>query len=218
MTEAIELPDDIGRNDPCPCGSGKKYKKCHMRIHRAQEEASRQTQSAEDIIPAHATPYELFQILGQVYEERLVPLYHDLLHEHGPLKARLGDQQALLVAVDEGRERLPAGPDYEFLRMRVDEPDVHLLLASGVEDPRAPTISYELLTLRRHEADADGQPRSVEHTGWRVWQLERQERNKHEVDEANPHLDTFGVGWHPRELRDPPTRQRPAPGASSEEE
>lgn len=21
----------IGRNDPCPCGSGKKYKKCHMK-------------------------------------------------------------------------------------------------------------------------------------------------------------------------------------------
>src|SRR4030043_1606723 len=21
---------DIGRNDPCPCGSGKKFKKCHM--------------------------------------------------------------------------------------------------------------------------------------------------------------------------------------------
>ncbi|MDR1140363.1 MAG: SEC-C domain-containing protein [Planctomycetaceae bacterium] len=20
----------IGRNDPCPCGSGKKYKNCHM--------------------------------------------------------------------------------------------------------------------------------------------------------------------------------------------
>ena len=20
---------DVGRNDPCPCGSGKKYKKCH---------------------------------------------------------------------------------------------------------------------------------------------------------------------------------------------
>ena len=23
--------NDIGRNDPCPCGSGKKYKKCHGR-------------------------------------------------------------------------------------------------------------------------------------------------------------------------------------------
>jgi len=21
----------VGRNDPCPCGSGKKYKNCHMR-------------------------------------------------------------------------------------------------------------------------------------------------------------------------------------------
>ena len=23
--------DRVGRNDPCPCGSGKKYKNCHMR-------------------------------------------------------------------------------------------------------------------------------------------------------------------------------------------
>ncbi len=22
-------PNKVGRNDPCPCGSGKKYKKCH---------------------------------------------------------------------------------------------------------------------------------------------------------------------------------------------
>ena len=30
---AVELPK-VGRNDPCPCGSGKKYKKCHMRKKR----------------------------------------------------------------------------------------------------------------------------------------------------------------------------------------
>jgi uncharacterized protein YecA (UPF0149 family) len=24
-----EAPGKVGRNDPCPCGSGKKYKKCH---------------------------------------------------------------------------------------------------------------------------------------------------------------------------------------------
>ena len=23
------LEEKLGRNDPCPCGSGKKYKKCH---------------------------------------------------------------------------------------------------------------------------------------------------------------------------------------------
>jgi SWIM/SEC-C metal-binding protein len=26
--EPIKLGNKIGRNDPCPCGSGKKYKKC----------------------------------------------------------------------------------------------------------------------------------------------------------------------------------------------
>jgi preprotein translocase subunit SecA len=25
----VTVADKIGRNDPCPCGSGKKYKRCH---------------------------------------------------------------------------------------------------------------------------------------------------------------------------------------------
>jgi uncharacterized protein YecA (UPF0149 family) len=29
--QPIRQPDRPGRNDPCPCGSGKKYKKCHGR-------------------------------------------------------------------------------------------------------------------------------------------------------------------------------------------
>ena len=27
--EAVRKGPEPGRNDPCPCGSGKKYKKCH---------------------------------------------------------------------------------------------------------------------------------------------------------------------------------------------
>ena len=27
--EPVTVEDSVGRNDPCPCGSGKKYKKCH---------------------------------------------------------------------------------------------------------------------------------------------------------------------------------------------
>jgi GT2 family glycosyltransferase len=29
-------PRLVGRNDPCPCGSGKKYKKCHYELHKMQ--------------------------------------------------------------------------------------------------------------------------------------------------------------------------------------
>ncbi len=27
--QTIRVPQKIGRNEPCPCGSGKKYKNCH---------------------------------------------------------------------------------------------------------------------------------------------------------------------------------------------
>ncbi|MFS4514077.1 SEC-C metal-binding domain-containing protein, partial [Delftia tsuruhatensis] len=32
--EPLELPEGarVGRNDPCPCGSGKKYKQCHGKL------------------------------------------------------------------------------------------------------------------------------------------------------------------------------------------
>jgi preprotein translocase subunit SecA len=31
MADAGEVPR-VGRNDPCPCGSGKKYKSCHGKL------------------------------------------------------------------------------------------------------------------------------------------------------------------------------------------
>jgi preprotein translocase subunit SecA len=27
--QPIKVIEKVGRNDPCPCGSGKKYKNCH---------------------------------------------------------------------------------------------------------------------------------------------------------------------------------------------
>jgi preprotein translocase subunit SecA len=29
VQQVVRTGDKVGRNDPCPCGSGKKYKKCH---------------------------------------------------------------------------------------------------------------------------------------------------------------------------------------------
>ena len=40
----------IGRNDPCPCGSGKKYKQCHGPIDAARETEQRQLKSAPDTL------------------------------------------------------------------------------------------------------------------------------------------------------------------------
>jgi hypothetical protein len=39
--------EKIGRNDPCPCGSGKKYKKCHGAAVPVVAGASKPGNSAE---------------------------------------------------------------------------------------------------------------------------------------------------------------------------
>jgi len=33
VKEPIRREPKIGRNDPCPCGSGRKFKQCHGREH-----------------------------------------------------------------------------------------------------------------------------------------------------------------------------------------
>jgi hypothetical protein len=40
------MADKIGRNDPCPCGSGKKYKKCHMAVDQNAAPIVRQAKSS----------------------------------------------------------------------------------------------------------------------------------------------------------------------------
>ena len=35
VTQPIRVEKKVGRNDPCPCGSGKKYKNCHGRMEDA---------------------------------------------------------------------------------------------------------------------------------------------------------------------------------------
>jgi hypothetical protein len=41
------MPMKLGRNDPCHCGSGKKYKKCHEAADDAKEAADLSAQQAK---------------------------------------------------------------------------------------------------------------------------------------------------------------------------
>jgi hypothetical protein len=46
------VPASLGRNDPCHCGSGKKYKQCHLAQDEAAERDARA--KAADAAPAPA--------------------------------------------------------------------------------------------------------------------------------------------------------------------
>lgn len=41
-----------GRNDPCHCGSGKKYKQCHLAADEAKQRAARAKAVADAPVPA----------------------------------------------------------------------------------------------------------------------------------------------------------------------
>jgi preprotein translocase subunit SecA len=41
-TEPVRVDKKVGRNDPCPCGSGKKYKHCHGQQQAAGSPDARQ--------------------------------------------------------------------------------------------------------------------------------------------------------------------------------
>jgi hypothetical protein len=43
-----EKPRKVGRNDPCWCGSGKKYKECHVPIEEQQRSEQRTLEKAQD--------------------------------------------------------------------------------------------------------------------------------------------------------------------------
>src|SRR6202022_1185506 len=50
----------VGRNDPCPCGSGKKYKKCHGRL-----EQTSQTSLPPDVFPEDVVVSEILRTSPQ---------------------------------------------------------------------------------------------------------------------------------------------------------
>ncbi|MEC9397431.1 MAG: SEC-C domain-containing protein [Myxococcota bacterium] len=221
MTETIEIPSDIGRNDPCPCGSGKKYKKCHMRLHQAQREAEKSTRSVEQLVNDETLPFQVYKMIAQATENNLVALIWEMSHELGPFRAAFPEQSNYLLEVNSGKATLPAGAEQEFMRLRIDLPDAYILLARGADDPRVGHVTYELITLRANEYDGDLNTREVEHQGWRIWDIQTHRRDKSELEDADLSISEFGVGWHPRGLRDYPTHVRveeDASSAGSEEE
>jgi hypothetical protein len=190
-----EVPEDIGRNDPCPCGSGNKYKKCCFRLHQVEREASKQARSPHQLIGSKTIPWKVYKILTQIHENNSLALYHELMHDAGPLRQKYPDVAQFLQAVDGGQDQLIAGPAYDLKHFRLDAPDVYLLLVRGADDPKVDTVWFDVVTLRPNEFDADGQARTVEHQGFRLWDVQRHTFKKADLQTTDLRFADLGVSW-----------------------
>ena len=197
MTEATattEIPEDIGRNDPCPCGSGEKYKKCCMRTHRVQKEAQKSSRRPEQLIGSGTTPWNMFKLLRQMRENNMPNLFWETSHPLGPFRQQYPSKESYFEALGAGTENMVIRDGFELERVRHDGPDVMLLVARGVEDPHVTTVVYEVITLRPNELDENRATRAAEHRGFRVWNVERHERKKAEI-EGEIGLSELGYEW-----------------------
>ena len=109
----------VGRNDPCPCGSGKKYKQCHLPIEEAaQAEQLRLRRAVDTLMPkiitaaqdqTGAIPAAFERFWNGKYSPEQLPELDDL---EGRGAERFLTWFAFDYALDDGRtlvERVAAG-------------------------------------------------------------------------------------------------------------
>lgn len=188
-----DVPDDIGRNDPCPCGSGKKYKKCHYKIHRVQKEAAKTSRSVEDVVEPTTGPWDFYGVLEQVVENNMPGFFWELFHDASALRQTYPDKEAYLSEIGSGKARMAGGSEYDLARIRHDGPDTLLLLVRGLDDPKMQSLLVDVVTLRPNQIAGDRTLREVEHEGFRIWNLERHEIAKDDVEEVD--FAMLGYQW-----------------------
>lgn len=193
--DEVIIPENIGRNDPCPCQSGRKYKKCCQEKHRIEREAKKESTQVERLIGEKTNAWRVFKLLRQVHQNNMHALLYDMTHALGPFRERYPDKADYIKAADAGDEPLIAGPQADLRRVRLDENTQYLLITEGLDDPRATKYTYQVVTLRPNQLDADDNARDVDHLGLRVWDIQRHERTKEAGTEGDISLKELGYEW-----------------------
>lgn len=74
------MSDKPGRNDPCYCGSGQKYKKCHMPIDKAKEKETRALKIAATYLREDILEFAQDEAFAVPFAQAL-PLFWNNLYE-----------------------------------------------------------------------------------------------------------------------------------------
>ncbi|MDR3585527.1 MAG: SEC-C metal-binding domain-containing protein [Desulfosporosinus sp.] len=87
-TQSIQLNSQAGRNDPCPCGSGKKYKKCCLSKDEEKEQLKQELENIKDVTDEFFTTKEYIEESGYpvtMFDHLLLEMLNiigEILHEY----------------------------------------------------------------------------------------------------------------------------------------
>ena len=123
----------VGRNEPCPCGSGKKFKRCHGsiehlertdrvladvgktrgRMQAAQVQRQRQQGLGRPIISAESNGYRLVAVKNRLHYSKNWKTFHDFLINY--LKSVMGRDWGNAEIAKPAELRHPIGIWYQLL-------------------------------------------------------------------------------------------------------
>lgn len=165
-----------------------------MRAHQVQKEASKSSRAPHELINEATTPWDMFKLLVQVRENNMPNFFWELSHEQSPWRETYPSKENYFEALGKGEDNMVARDGYDLTRIRHAGPDVMLLISRGHNDSHTTAVNVDVVTLRKNELDAAREQREAEHWGWRVWQVDRHERKKSELEDELTFAD-LGYEW-----------------------
>jgi hypothetical protein len=182
------LKINIGRNDPCHCGSGKKYKRCHL----AEDErrAAPAPEAAPDAEPPSPPP-DIHQITGLLREKERAE-FARLLAQTQPVLAYMQRQEEI-----ESASKALEAHRAEFCRLAEDEEAYLSQVRALFAEERFAPLRFTADDVRR-AFDKVGQPpnlaaddRVVENLRAAILHLADQERRSQLAMELLLHLPDY---------------------------
>lgn len=181
MTE-IDIYANVGRNDPCPCGSGKKYKKCHFRKNQTKQLAQKPTLPLDQFITPGQIPYQWYKGLTTLINRRDWALVYEVFQPDSPIHTRYGSLEAFVELARTRHTDIPAGGEFELRRFRLLGDRVFIMGARDLDNRRTQTAEFEVLDLLETP------------NGYRLLDMERQDIEKSTLDEGeDPAFEQFEI-------------------------
>ncbi|MBN1945269.1 MAG: SEC-C domain-containing protein [Bradymonadales bacterium] len=159
----------VGRNDPCPCGSGLKYKKCCARKDEIEHRVAEHIRQVDEVLDEQATVYRVWCEWRKAKEMADFNFLYDLIAKDCPLNGQFADRTAFLTACDDGTDQIPSGEPARFKTLRIiDGQEAFLLQTLGESEPGQLNVRCERIHFHRTDR------------GWRLWELTVREVPKSE--------------------------------------
>ena len=161
----------VSRNAPCPCGSGKKYKKCCFKKDRVEEKLAETTRDATEVLGEDATIYKIWYEWRKAREVVDFNFLYDLLDPSSPLFEQFPDRAAFIAQCSEGTAVIPSGiATFKHLRIIVESKSAQLLQTIGEDDPQMNTVVRETIDFTNTDK------------GWRMAGFEQDEIEKKDLE------------------------------------